>query len=122
MSEPLIAYMPVMAVGFNPDDPHNGRRMAEQTLLLSTVDVLFTNAAKEHFPALHAYSQLQSNNRPVFSPAYELKRDIFIKMAVLATWIKSQTPEENSPETARLQQELRTLDQAMRAIQTIIAA
>lgn len=120
MSGPHIVHLPIISWE-NKHDPHYYKRLTEQSLLVSTIGFEFNKVAEEQFPRIFSHHRLSVETRPVCSPVFELKRDILVKLAVLADWVKTNTPEENSSETSRLQQEFKTLDQAMKMIQTVIA-
>jgi hypothetical protein len=120
MTDPRVVHLPIVAWG-NKQDPNYNQRITEQSLLLSTIAFEFNKTAEEQFPRFYSHNRLSVETRPVCSPVFELKRDILVKLAILADWIKVNTPEENSQETARLHQEFQTLDQAMKAVQTVLA-
>lgn len=120
MQNPYILYIPVV-VKNNHRGSLRSRAAAEQTLMLSTAGVKLAEELQTTYPELQKHLNLDVETRPACSPTFELKRGALVKLAILANWIKQNTPEDNSPEARRLQHEFYTLDQAMKAIQTVLA-
>jgi hypothetical protein len=120
MKEPHVVHLPIIGWA-NKEDPKFNQRLTEQSLLVTTIAFEFNKVAQELHPQFLQHLELTPETRPVCSPVFELKRDIIVRLAYLADWVKTNTPQENSPETARLYQEFQTLDQAMKMIQTVLA-